>query len=282
MTLDVNCAVDEFELAYKKHSFYLPQKELTGDSWRLESSTVLSLLDKLKSVGIPLCEYVNHNIYYGIKTGLNEAFVIDRVTRDRLINEHESSAEVLKPFLRGRDVKRWRVDYQDLWLIFTRKGIDINKYPAIYDYLLQYKQGLMPGSEGGRKAGSYQWYEIQDNIAYYKEFEKPKIMWGNLSTKPNFAFAECGTFINAPANLIISNSQYLLGILNSQVTQYSVSQSAATRQGGFLEYKPIGLSRTNSRIKTLQFNTSILGSKLPIDFSGAFVSPFFPSSNFLF
>ena len=88
---------------------------------------MLRLLEKLRGAGKPLGEYVNGRFYYGIKTGLNEAFVVDRATRDWLIREHKSSAEILKPFLRGRDVKRWRVEPQDLWLIFTRRGIDINK-----------------------------------------------------------------------------------------------------------------------------------------------------------
>ncbi len=135
------------------------------------------------------------------------------------------------------------MDYQNLWLIFTRREIDVHKFPAIHDYLLKYKERLTPGIEGGRKAGSYQWYEIQDNIAYWQEFEKVQIVWGNLSTKPNFTFAKAGYYLSAPANLIASDSKYLLGILNCQVTQYLVSQSAATRQGGFLEYKPMYVSQ---------------------------------------
>ncbi|BAY66903.1 hypothetical protein NIES22_70470 (plasmid) [Calothrix brevissima NIES-22] len=254
-------SVDEFNLVYKNQSFYMPQKELGADGWRLESPGVLRLLDKLRGMGTPLGEYVNGRFYRGIVTGLNEAFVIDRATGDRLIDEHESSAEVLKPFLRGRDVKRWSVDYQDLWLIFTRRGIDIHKFPAVHDYLLKYKERLAPGIEGGRKAGSYQWYEIQDNIAYWQEFEKVQIVWGNLSTKPNFTFAQAGYYLSAPANLIASDSKYLLGILNCQITQYLVSQSAATRQGGFLEYKPMYVSQlsipTASKTERLAINNLV-------------------------
>lgn len=93
-------------------------------------------------VGKPLGEYVNGRFYYGIKTGLNEAFVVDRATRDRLISEHESSAQILKPFIRGRDVSRWRVDFQDQWLIFTRRGIDITKFPAVLKHLKPFKARL--------------------------------------------------------------------------------------------------------------------------------------------
>jgi len=221
----------------------MEQKELSGAGWKLESPAVLRLMEKLRKAGTPLGEYVKGRLYYGIKTGLNEAFVVDRATRDRLIAEHSSSAEVLKPFLRGRDVKRWRVEYQDLWLIFTRRGIDIKKYPAIEKHLKQYKKQLMPGVPGGRKPGSYEWYEIQDNIAYWEEFERLKIVWGNLAQKPKFSFSEKGMYINAPSCLLMSQDKYLLGILNSNITKYIVTQSAATRQGGFLEFKPMYIEK---------------------------------------
>jgi hypothetical protein len=100
----------------------------------------------------------------------------------------------------------------------------------------------MPGVEGGRKPGSYEWYEIQDNIAYWREFEQPKISWGNLAIEPKFSFVDSGYYVNAPANIIVSDSKYLLGILNSRVTRYIVFQSAAERQGGYLEYKPMYIS----------------------------------------
>ncbi|MBI1802742.1 MAG: Eco57I restriction-modification methylase domain-containing protein [Chloroflexi bacterium] len=129
--------IEEFERVFRAHSFLIAQKELTRDGWRLEMPSVLRLLEKLRKAGQPLGEYVNGRFYRGILTGLNEAFVVDRVTRDRLIKEHPSSAEVLKPFLRGRDVKRWVVEPQDLWLIFTRRGINIKKYPAIYEHVHQ-------------------------------------------------------------------------------------------------------------------------------------------------
>lgn len=235
--------LSEFANVFKTKSFHIDQKQLTSDGWRLESPEVLRLLDKLRNAGTPLGDYVNNRFYRGIVTGCNEAFVVDRATRDRLIAEHSSSTEVLKPFLRGRDVKRWCVDYQDLWLIFTRRDIDIDKHPAIKNYLLQYKRRLTPGIKGGRKKGSYKWFEIQDNIAYWQEFEKKQIVWGNLSTKPNFSFADAGFHLSAPANLIISDNKSLLGLLNSQITEYFISKIAATREGGFLEFKPMYVSQ---------------------------------------
>ena len=242
--------IDEFGAVFRTRGFTMPQSSLTVDGWRLASSTVLNLLEKLRSAGKPLREYVQGQFYYGIKTGLNEAFVVDQATRNQLIAEHPSSAVVLKPFLRGRDVKRWQVNYQDLWLIFIRRGNDIDNYPAIKKHLSQYRKRLEPEPKdwplnepwSGRKAGAYKWYEIQDNIAYWQEFEQPQIVWGNLAQYPKFAFAEAGFYLSAPATMMVSDSKYLLGIMNSRITRYWVSQSAAERQGGFLEFKPMYIS----------------------------------------
>jgi hypothetical protein len=128
-------------------------------------------------------------------------------------------------------------------VIFTRRGVDIEKYPAIKSYLTQFKKDLEPkksdSQKQGRKPGSYQWYEIQDNIAYYEEFERPKITWGNLATEPKFAFDDSSSYVSAPANIIPGNDLCLLAILNSPLCKWWISLQAAVRSGGFLEYKPM-------------------------------------------
>ena len=250
MNWEPGTPIDEFGAVFRSQGFTMPQNALTADGWRLASPTVLNLLAKLRNAGKPLGEYVGRRFYRGVLTGLNEAFVVDQATRNQLIAEHPSSAEVLKPFLRGRDVKRWGVNYQDLWLIFIRRGNDIDNYPAIKKHLSQYRKRLEPEPKDwplnepwpGRKAGAYKWYEIQDNIAYWQEFEQPQIVWGNLAQYPKFAFAEAGFYLSAPATMMVSDSKYLLGIMNSRITRYWVSQSAAERQGGFLEFKPMYIS----------------------------------------
>jgi adenine-specific DNA-methyltransferase len=91
-----------------------------------------------------LGNYVNGKIYYGIKTGLNEAFVIDEVTKNALIKEDAKSAEIIKPFLAGRDIKRYQPPKSGRYLIFTKRGIDIEKYLAIKNHLSQFMEQLMP------------------------------------------------------------------------------------------------------------------------------------------
>lgn len=210
------------------------QTELKSDGWRIESGTTLRLLDHLRQACKPLNEYVNGRFYYGIKTGLNEAFVVNGATRDRLIAEHPSSAEVLKPFLRGRDVKRWRVERQDQWLIFTRRGIDINKYPAIHNYLKTFKKRLTPGVPGGRKPGSYKWYEIQDNIAYWQEFDQPKIVYQDIARYFGMAWDDSGAFLANTCYFIPAAQKWMLGVLLSSPMQFYVQKTLGSEEGGFI------------------------------------------------
>ena len=132
---------------YPVNSFTTTQRVLTSEGKYQESFAVLELLEKFRNAGKPLNEYLHGQSSRGITTGCNEAFIVERVTRDALIAEHPSSADVLKPFLMARDIQRWRVkpidesrrEAQDKWLIFTHRGIEINAYPAIKKHLGKYR-----------------------------------------------------------------------------------------------------------------------------------------------
>ncbi len=221
----------------------IAQRDLKPAGWRLESPVSLRLLDRLRKAGKPLREYVGSRVYRGITTGFNEAFVVDRKTRDRLVEEHKSSAEVLKPFCRGRDVERWRLAPQGQWLIFTRRGCDIRKYPAIHDYLKQFKKQLTPGVPGGRKPGSYEWFEIQDNIAYFEEFEKPKVVSTKVSIRPTFALDREDCYLGNTSYFIPAGNTglYILSLLNSNLYEGYARRVFATKQGGWYEVQPDGL-----------------------------------------
>jgi hypothetical protein len=169
------------------------QSALDDNGWSLADERTQALLSKISSKGVPLGEYVGGKIYYGIKTGLNEAFVIDAQTREKLIVEDPKSTEIIKPFLAGRDIKRYQTPNSDKCFIFTRHGVNILDYPAIQKHLLQFKDRLMPkpkdwrGEEwNGRKPGAYKWYEVQDTIDYYPEFEKPKIVYAEIASRGQF------------------------------------------------------------------------------------------------
>jgi hypothetical protein len=219
-------------------AFSMPVKALRKEGWNLERPEILALMEKLRSSGIPLGEYVQGKFYYGIKTGLNEAFVIDEATRAKLIAEDPASAELIKPWLRGRDIKKWKAEWAGLYILYIPWHFELNKFPAVFSYLAQFQEQLENRNESER--GRYEWYALQRYAAdYYREFDKPKITWGNLATEPKFAFDDSGSYVSAPANIIPTNDLCFLAILNSPISKWWISLQAAVRSGGFLEYKPM-------------------------------------------
>lgn len=243
--------IEEFATIFSEQSFDLARNELTRDGWRLESTAVLRLLERLRKAGTPLGEYVQGRFYYGIKTGLNAAFVVDRETRDRLIAEHPSSKQVLKPFLRGRDVKRWVVEYADQYLIKIESSenakhswsgknekeaekIFANTYPAIHRWLKPLREKLISRDDQGK----YFW-ELR-SCAYWKEFEGGKIVIPAIAQGVEYApdFAE--HYTNDKTSICVTDkANYLLGLLNSQALWWFIQQTAASKQGGFYEFKPM-------------------------------------------
>ena len=139
----------------------MPRARLGSGSWRFEDDALARLRDKIANGRKTLGEVYGPPLH-GIKTGLNEAFVIDTPTRDRLVKADPKSAELLKPFLRGENIKRWRVEPEGLWLINTPKGkVDIDAYPAIRDWLLPFKPELE------KRATKQEWWELQQaQLAY--------------------------------------------------------------------------------------------------------------------
>ncbi len=243
----------------QEHSFGVNKSALNDSGWALVDEESQELLSKLQKVGVPLGEYVNERFYYGIKTGLHAAFVVDAETKKKLIKADSKSAELIKPFLIGRDVKRYALSTSDNYLIFTRRGVDIKKYPAIEAHLLQFKKQLMPkpsdwkgGEWHGRKPGSYKWYEIQDTIDYYEEFEKPKIMWPEIAGSARFAYDDADFYTNNKVFIIPDGSLYLLGLLNSSLLRFFIENNCTDLQGNSFNFSGIFVARTP--IRTIDFN----------------------------
>ena len=236
-SLDV---VADLSMALKKYGQSIEIKK-DDEQWSLQGIEEKKLLQKLTENSQPLEEIVESEIFRGIVTGYNQAFIIDTATRDRLCREDNKSKEIIKPLLRGKDIKQYYSIWKNLWIIFTRRGININEYPAVLGYLSQFKEKLEPGI--GRKPGPYKWYEIQDNIAYYREFEKPKIIWGNLTINSSFSYDIDNFYISAPACILSTNEKWLVAVLNSSVGNFFLQNTAIERNGGFIEQKPIYVSK---------------------------------------
>ncbi len=214
--------------AYLRHRLYtIPHQRLTPEAWSLKSDEETSVFDKIGRMGTPLANYVEGRIFYGIKTGLNEAFIIDNKTRMALIAKDKRSAELIKPLVGGEDIRRWIFHNKDLWLIFTRRGIEIEKYPAIKEHLSKWKAELTPKKNSsdkvGRKPGRYKWFEIQDDVAYYQAFESPKIIFPDIAKGPRFCLDTKGNYLANTAYCLGTDDKYLLGILNSRLFWFAIS-----------------------------------------------------------
>jgi hypothetical protein len=259
----------EKEMAFDRISQIVPergqqirQSELKADCWRLESPAVLRLLEKLRRAGKPLGEHVDGRFYRGILTGLNEAFVVDRATHERLIHEHKSSAEVLKPFLRGRDVKRWRTEFAEQYLIKIESSENkdhpwsgksekeaekiFNKtYPAIYEHFQSLRDIKLdePDDRGCRNKleqlqsrddqGKYFW-ELRSCI-YWEEFEQPKIILGRFMNKATFAFDKDCYYHNDALYMIAGANEFVVAILNSSVSWWFLTQICTDLQNDYLQ-----------------------------------------------
>jgi len=238
--------LEDFASIIHSNSSILPQIEFKTDGWRLESPYALRLLEKLQKAGKPLGEYVEGKFYRGILTGLNEAFVVDSVTRDKLIAEHKSSAEILKPFLRGKDVKRWHTDFAEQYLIKIEssenkkhpwsgktareaESIFAKTYPAIHNRFEKFRKKLIERDDQGK----YFW-ELR-SCRYWNAFEQPKIAYPNICKRNEFAWDDKGYYTNQKAFIIPGATKYLLGILNSTVVTWLYDKLLAKLQNGYYE-----------------------------------------------
>lgn len=232
---------------------------LDDGGWNLGDEKEQMLLKKIQQAGVPLTDYVKGKIFRGVLTGLNEAFVIDEETKNRLIAEDSKSSEIIKPFLAGRDIKKYNKPNSDKYLIFTRRGININDFGAIKNFLGSFKKQLMPKPEDftgkdwkGRKTGNYKWYEIQDATDYYHEFEKPKIIYPNILKRPEFTYDTEGWLTNPKCYIIQTEDKYLLGVLNSSLIHFLFEKYLPKLRGGF--YEPRKVLFRNFPIKNIDQN----------------------------
>ena len=212
--------------------FTMPVSALKNEEWNLERPEVLALMEKLRKAGKPLGEYVEGRFYYGIKTGLNEAFVIDEETRQRLIAEDPKSEEIIKPWLRGRDIRKWRANASGVYVIYAPWHIEIASYPAILNYLLQFKEKLEQRNEA--LTGRHEWYALQRYASdYIQEFSKKKIVYQIFQVKPLFLMDCDGVLTNNAAYIIPDSDEYLLAYLNSKLGWYMITKYCAHIQNGY-------------------------------------------------
>ena len=252
-------AVADLGMALKKDGQTIEIKK-DDEKWQLKSIEENKILEKLKSNSITLGKYVNDQIYYGVKTGFNEAFIIDSIVKDKLVKEDPKCEEVIKPMLIGKDIDRYIAPWQGLWCIIIPTGWTNAKrgeekpevyfqsqFPSIYSYLKDVQTAFGNGNGNGhaRKKGLVNrddqgdyWWELRPCV-YYQSFEVPKIIWGNLSIGASFSYDTSKAYLSAPACIIPTSDKWLVALLNSSVSSFFLRNTAIERQGGFIEQKPM-------------------------------------------
>ena len=213
----------------------------TSDSWLVLSPIEQSIKKKIEAVGTPLKDW-DIQINYGIKTGCNEAFIISTEKRKEILDncqtedERKRTAELIRPILRGRDIKRYGYEWAELWLIatFPSRHYNIDEYPAVKQYLLSFgierleqtgKTHIVNGEKvKARKKTHNKWFETQDSISYWEDFNKPKIIYPDICTFLSFELDTSCFYLSNTAYFLITEKEehlkYFLRVLNSSVMDW--------------------------------------------------------------
>lgn len=228
--LNVKALPADLGLAFDEAAEAMPRARLTRASWRFEGDRLDAIRTKM-AAGRPTLAQVYGAPLRGIVTGLNEAFVLSRETRDALVERDAASAELLKPFLIGENLKRWHVESDDLWLIYTPKNkIDIEAYPAIRDHLLPFKARLEA------RATKQNWWELQQaQAAYLPQFAGPKTLYNRFTNRPQFSFMPDASYTNDAPYFIPSSDEFLATFLNSKSSWFALSSAATSLQNGYVQ-----------------------------------------------
>ena len=242
-----------------------------------------SIRRKIESIGTPLKDW-DINIYRGVLTGYNDAFIISTEKRDEILancqteGERVRTAELIRPILRGRDIKRYGYDWAGQWLIYipwhfpyqfdesitgaSEKAEKAFKeqYPAVYNHMLEYKEPLSKRNKA-ETGIRYEWYAMQRwGAKYWEDFSKPKIIWGEISDKSKFAFDFLGEYIPEATSFYMKGEciEYLLSALNSSVSEWLFSKVGTTTGVGTIRWKKYTIEQLIvAKLSTEQLNTHL-------------------------
>ena len=244
------CVMKDKEL--KKMSDYIKYHSIrcrfdNSESWVILSEIEQRIKAKIEAVGTPLKDW-DINIYRGILTGYNEAFIIDKTKRDEILanckteEERQKTAEIIRPILRGRDIKRYSYEFADFYIIttFPSLKIDIESYPAVKQHLLSfgYDRLKQTGEKGARKKTNNKWFETQDSIAYWEDFSKQKIVYPETTQGAYFALDINEVMLDKTCFMIITDhSKFLIALLSSKLYEFAYKSIFSSVELGISAYQ---------------------------------------------
>lgn len=207
-----------------------PQASLGQGSWQFEGDARAAVRRKIIG-NHPTLKDVYGAPLYGIKTGLNDAFVIDQMTRDRLVKEDPKAAAIIKPFLEGKDLQKWHATPRQLHIIYIpRDHIDIEQYPSVKAHLLPFKSALE------KRATVQKWYELQQaQLAYQPYVLQPKIIYGHFCPRPLYSVDYNSYYSNNKTYFMPTDDNFLLALLNSKALWSVFIGFTNAVRGGYYE-----------------------------------------------
>ena len=246
------CSIKRNEFEINKLSNYITTHtqycSFGKEAWSILSDIELSIKTKVESIGVPLKEW-DVEIYRGVLTGYNDAFIINSEKRNEILencaddDERERTAAIIRPILRGRDIKRYGYDFADQYIIatFPSKHYNIDDYQALKTHLLGYgmerleqtgKEYYLDGEKvKARKKTNNKWFETQDSIGYWDDLNKTKIVWIELSDESKFAICDDYIPLNTVFFLTGQHLSHILGLLNSKLIHWYFKNCIGTSSG---------------------------------------------------
>jgi type I restriction-modification system DNA methylase subunit len=261
----------------RQNAFPVVWSRFSEKAWSLESPAVESLMQKIKSVGVPLKDFAEFKTFLGIKTGFNDAFLIDNDTKQKLVQDDPKCSEIIKPYLRGQDIKRWYPEWADLWIILIKSSANhewvwSNKkteedaenyfcqtYPSIYQHFKSFETQLRKRQDQGRY-----WWELRACV-YYDHFEEEKILIQGIAFHPRFSLGIGGIYFNNSTFMLPTNDSWLIACLNSPILWYFMFRNfphkkdeALAMDGIYVETVPIAQPTTTIRTETEEIVTRLI------------------------
>ena len=235
--------IAENQIIYN-YSTKVNQNNLGAGSWSFGGEDSQVLKRKIEGVGKKIKDFDDVNIYFGLKSGLNEAFIVTKEQKEKF---DKKSQEIIKPLLRGRDISRYNIEFSNLYIILMKIGYKIEDFPSVKKHLESFKNALLKRTD--YKPKIMQWYNLRP-CDYYGEFEKEKIMYPDISQDSGFCWDSLGYFLNDSGHILVGGNKYWLAILNSKVIRF------------YLKQITYSLGETGTRLKQIFINE--IPIKLPI------------------
>lgn len=233
------------------------------EPWHIDRPSERTVLDRLEATLPPLGEIVRERPARGVVTGCNRAFVIDRATRDRILEAEPSAAELIRPFIKGRDIRCWLPAHTERWILLVDRGTALDAWPVVRAHLAQFREALEPKPVGwttawpGRKPGAYAWHELQDPVGPLVKARAPRLLYQDIQTAPACALDLLGSVVPDTTVWILPTAdRFLLAVLNSPLyawyarRRFPPALNGAVRpKGAYIRTLPIATPPAELRIE---------------------------------